>query len=196
MDEARGAGFIALFGEKYGDEVRTLAVGDFSKELCGGTHVPNVGAIGTIRILSESAISAGNRRIEAVAGPTALAVARADQTALEDMAKVLKIPPTEVPARVTGLVAEMKQLKKDLEKATAADHGSVRPVAPAPSAAAPSSCRAIAGAAAKQVSRNTAVRNAARARWVKNCIRLSPSRIGLARGAKVAEENSRAARPR
>ncbi len=125
MAEARAAGFVALFGEKYGDEVRTLAVGEFSKELCGGTHVANVGAIGAFRIVTETAISAGNRRIEAVAGAEALAVAREDQTSLDAIARLLKSPIAEVSEKVAQLVGEAKRLRKELEKATAADLGAV-----------------------------------------------------------------------
>ena len=125
MDEARAAGFMALFGEKYGDRVRTLEIGDYSRELCGGTHVHNAGAIGVVRIVSESAISAGTRRIEAVAGARALEVARASQAALEEVAKLLKAPLAEVQTKVAGLVAETKQLRRDLQKATAVDLGRV-----------------------------------------------------------------------
>jgi alanyl-tRNA synthetase len=125
MDAARADGFVALFGEKYGDEVRTLAVGEFSRELCGGTHVVNVGAIGAFRIVAETAISAGNRRIEAVAGVPALALARDDQAALDAIAKTLKTPVAEVTEKVVQLTAEAKRLRKELEVATAADLGAV-----------------------------------------------------------------------
>jgi len=125
MDEARAAGFVALFGEKYGSEVRTLAVGEFSKELCGGTHVDNSGNIGGFRIISESAISAGTRRIEAVTGHAAAAVAREERRTLEDLASSLKVPVADVGSRVQDLVKETKRLRKELEKATAAHVGAV-----------------------------------------------------------------------
>ena len=125
MDAARQDGFIAIFGEKYGDEVRTLAVSDFSKELCGGTHVANSAAIGSFRIVSESAISAGTRRIEAVAGDRAVAASRVEQVALRRVAKALKSPVFEVPEKVAALIAETKKLRKELEKALAADVGQV-----------------------------------------------------------------------
>ncbi len=121
MDEARAAGFVALFGEKYGDQVRTLAVGEYSKELCGGTHVANSGAIGAFRITSETAISAGTRRLEAVTGFGALGVNRSEREALASMSRALKTPVNELPDRVAALMAEAKKLRKDLAKAQAKD---------------------------------------------------------------------------
>ncbi len=125
LTEARAEGFVAMFGEKYGDEVRTLSVGEFSKELCGGTHVANSGNIGAFRITSDTAISAGTRRIEAVTGPEAFDLADRERQALAGMAAVLKVPPTEVADKVSQLAAEAKQLRKDLEKAQAVDVGAV-----------------------------------------------------------------------
>jgi alanyl-tRNA synthetase len=121
MDEARAAGFVALFGEKYGDRVRTLAVGDYSKELCGGTHVANSGAIGAFRITSETAISAGTRRLEAVTGLGAMAVTRQEHDALTTMSRALKTPVDELPERVSALMTETKKLRKELAKAQAKD---------------------------------------------------------------------------
>ena len=121
MDEARASGFIALFGEKYGDEVRSLSVGDYSKELCGGTHVANSGAIGGFRIVSEAAISAGTRRIEAVAGDAACRLARSEQAALQDLSQTLKAPAEELPAKISNMVSEAKKLRKQLDQALAAD---------------------------------------------------------------------------
>ena len=123
--EARNAGFVAMFGEKYGDEVRTLAVGEFSKELCGGTHVANSGNIGAFRIVSDAAISAGTRRIEAVTGTGAIALFREEQRLLADLARSLKSAPGELPKRVQALLDEGKRLRKELERATASDLNSV-----------------------------------------------------------------------
>ncbi|MEC7584940.1 MAG: alanine--tRNA ligase [Planctomycetota bacterium] len=123
LEEARAQGFVALFGEKYGKEVRTLQVGDFSKELCGGTHVHNSGNIGTFRITSETAISAGTRRLEAVTGPAAAQLARSDRDQLAGLAGQLKIPVEQVATRVGELSAELKKLRKDLDKALAPDLG-------------------------------------------------------------------------
>ncbi len=121
MAEARAAGFVALFGEKYGDEVRTLAVGDFSKELCGGTHVANSGNIGAFRITAETAISSGTRRIEAVTGGAALALANDERRQVAELARLLKVPAAEVAPRVTQLLEEAKRLKKQIDKALAPD---------------------------------------------------------------------------
>ncbi len=125
LEAARAAGFVAMFGEKYGAEVRTLAVGDYSLELCGGTHVANSGNIGAFRVVSEGAVSAGTRRIEGVTGQTAIDAARAERQALSLIAGNLKVQPLEVPERVQALVQEAKKLRKDLEKALATDLGQV-----------------------------------------------------------------------
>ena len=125
MDDAMERGAVALFGEKYGELVRTLAVGDFSRELCGGTHVPNSGRIGLFRVTSETAISAGTRRIEAVTGPDAVTLSNRDRGIVADIAALLKVASTEAGARVAQLVADAKSLKKQLEKATAVDLGAV-----------------------------------------------------------------------
>ena len=125
LDEAKSAGFIGMFGEKYGETVRTIAVGEFSKELCGGTHVANSGNIGAFRIVSDTAISAGTRRIEAITGAAAVESMREDRGQIASLSKLLKTPHDEIVERVRGLVDETKQLRKDLAKATAADVGKV-----------------------------------------------------------------------
>jgi len=121
LDEARGNGFVALFGEKYGDEVRTLQVGDFSKELCGGTHVRNTGNIGLFRIVSEGAVAAGTRRVEAVTGRVAMQMARADRDHLAETSAQLKVPGGDVPKRVVELARDLKKARKELDKALAPD---------------------------------------------------------------------------
>lgn len=125
LEQARQAGFVAMFGEKYGDRVRTLSVGEFSRELCGGTHVANSGMIGSFRIVSDSAISAGIRRIEAITGDASLAATRQAHRCLQSLAAELKVPTAEVGDKVLAVLAESKRLRKQLAKATAADVGKI-----------------------------------------------------------------------
>ncbi len=114
LDEARNLGAMALFGEKYGDVVRMVEVGDgtFSRELCGGTHVRSTAEIGVFKITSEGSSASNVRRIEAVTGPVALELLRAEDTLLRDTATALRTPPEGVPEAVAKLQAELKQLRK------------------------------------------------------------------------------------
>jgi alanyl-tRNA synthetase len=117
IDEARAQGAMALFGEKYGDEVRMVSVGDFSKELCGGTHCDRTGDIGLFKLVSETGIAAGVRRIEAVTGRGAYERVVEEEALLGRLGEVLKAPRDRLVARAEELVAETKQLARDLEKA-------------------------------------------------------------------------------
>jgi alanyl-tRNA synthetase len=112
--EARKAGAMMLFGEKYPDMVRIVSMGDFSKELCGGTHLDNTGQVGLFHIVGEESVAAGTRRITAVTGPEAMARMRRSEIALADTAAVLRVPPADVPDRVAALVKEVRDLKKQL----------------------------------------------------------------------------------
>ncbi|MGD9823426.1 alanine--tRNA ligase [Desulfobacter sp.] len=114
MDEAVRSGATALFEEKYGDVVRVVSQGDFSQELCGGTHTRATGDIGLFRILSEGGIASGVRRIEAVTGLAALETVHADQSALEKVASVLKSARDDVVDRLETFVAEKKAVEKEL----------------------------------------------------------------------------------
>ena len=122
LEDAREAGAMALFGEKYDDEVRVLIMGTheeeaskpYSVELCGGTHVKRTGDIGLFKIVSESALSAGIRRVEAVTGANALAYLDQQADRLHDAADTLKAAPADVPARVKTLMKEKKQLEKEV----------------------------------------------------------------------------------
>ncbi|QIB66966.1 alanine--tRNA ligase [Kineobactrum salinum] len=118
MDEAIAAGAMALFGEKYGDEVRVLAMGedDFSVELCGGTHVDRTGDIGLFKIVSESGIAAGVRRIEAVTGAGALAAVAEAERQLNAVCEVVRSNRDTVVARVTGLRSENRELEKEIAR--------------------------------------------------------------------------------
>ncbi len=112
--DARKAGAMMLFGEKYPDNVRMVSMGQFSKELCGGTHVGNTGQIGLIRIVGEESVSAGTRRITAVTGEAALERLRKAESALAEVAGALRVPVSEAPARVAALTKEVRDLKKQL----------------------------------------------------------------------------------
>ncbi len=111
LEQAKQRGVTALFGEKYGDDVRVIEVPGFSAELCGGTHVGNVGAIGGFRILSERALAAGVRRIEAVAGQVATEIARHERALLQELEKELKAPGDRLLERVQALKAQLKEAK-------------------------------------------------------------------------------------
>ncbi len=123
-NDAVEAGALALFGEKYGDEVRVLSMGrasddgrNYSVELCGGTHVKATGDIGVFRIVSESAVSSGVRRIEALTGEAARQWLTDREDALKSAASAIKATPEEVPARVAALLDERKRLEKELAEA-------------------------------------------------------------------------------
>ena len=116
-DEAVEGGATALFGEKYGDQVRVLSMGDgFSMELCGGTHVDRTGDIGLFRIISEAGIAAGIRRIEAVTGEEALRTVRDDQDMLAAIGQTLKVSRRELRNRLQQLVSENRNLARQVEQ--------------------------------------------------------------------------------
>ncbi len=112
--EALRLGALALFGEKYGDRVRVIRIGDFSTELCGGTHLDATGQIGLLKFVGEGAVAAGVRRLEAVTGPEALRHVGREEAALRETADLLKIPPLEVPRRLGKLLEEQRGLEKRL----------------------------------------------------------------------------------
>ena len=114
LSAARRAGATMLFGEKYPDVVRMVSIGEFSKELCGGTHLENSGQVGLLKIVGQESVAAGTRRITALTGPAALEHVRRVEALLGEAAGVLKVPPEEVPARVEALLKEVRQLKKRL----------------------------------------------------------------------------------
>lgn len=115
LEEAQRLGAIALFGEKYGDEVRVVKIGDYSLELCGGTHVPATGAIGSFKVVSEGSIGAGLRRIEAVTGKGVLEYVNNLEGVMARAAAALKTSPEELPERIGALLAGIKEREKELE---------------------------------------------------------------------------------
>jgi alanyl-tRNA synthetase len=124
-DDAVAAGALALFGEKYGDEVRVLSMGDadganYSVELCGGTHVNALGDIALFTIVSEGAVASGIRRVEALTGEAARLWLSGREAQLKDVASMLKTAPDEVAGRVETLLAERKRLEKELADAKTA----------------------------------------------------------------------------
>ena len=116
LEDAKAAGAMALFGEKYDDDVRVVSMGEFSMELCGGTHVSSTGDIGLFKILSESGIAAGVRRIEAVTGVSAIDLMQKQFNELSTLAGLLKTEPVNLVTRVAQLLEHNKQVEKELLK--------------------------------------------------------------------------------
>jgi alanyl-tRNA synthetase len=119
METAVSQGAMALFEEKYGDRVRMVSIGKYSKELCGGTHSHHTGDIGFFKIVGESSIAAGVRRIEALTGTGALDHVQGQDRAVKETAGLLKAAPQELPERVRKLLAQQRELEKELERVKA-----------------------------------------------------------------------------
>ncbi|MDD2554428.1 MAG: DHHA1 domain-containing protein, partial [Desulfotomaculaceae bacterium] len=115
VDEARAMGAAALFGEKYGERVRVIKMGDFSLELCGGTHLKNTAQVGLFKLVAESSVGAGLRRVEAVTGQAALHYVNAREDQLAEITRLVKAAPHEVVRRVEGLLESNRELEAENE---------------------------------------------------------------------------------
>ncbi|MGH3789005.1 MAG: alanine--tRNA ligase [Pseudonocardiaceae bacterium] len=120
MQDARRAGAIAMFGEKYGDAVRVVTIGDYSKELCGGTHVPNSADVGLIKLLSEASIGAGVRRVEALVGLDAFRFLAREHVLVNQLAEQFKARPEELPDRIGAVTERLRAAERELERLRAA----------------------------------------------------------------------------
>ena len=116
MDEARKLGAMMLFGEKYGDRVRVVDMGDYSRELCGGTHVARTGELGLVKVLSEASIGSGVRRVDALVGLDAFQHMSKEHLLVSQLSDQLKSRPEDLPERVAGLVERLRSAERDLEK--------------------------------------------------------------------------------
>jgi alanyl-tRNA synthetase len=116
LEQARAMGALALFGEKYGDQVRVVEVGDYSRELCGGTHVVRSGQLGLVKILGESSIGSGVRRVEALVGTDAFRYLATESLLVSQLSEQLKARREELPERVAALVARVRDAEKELER--------------------------------------------------------------------------------
>ncbi len=116
QDEARRSGAMALFGEKYGDEVRVISVGDWARELCGGTHAGRSGQLGVIKLLGESSIGSGVRRVEALVGEDAYRFLAREHVLVPQLSEALKVRPEELPERVNDMVERLRNAEKEIER--------------------------------------------------------------------------------
>ncbi len=128
QEQARAVGAMALFGEKYGERVRVVSVGEWTRELCGGTHAHRSGQLGMVKLLGEGSIGSGLRRVEALVGADAYEFAAAEHVLVSQLTEALKVRPEELPERVAGLVAALREATKELDRVRA---GQVLAAAPA-----------------------------------------------------------------
>ena len=120
QDEAREMGALALFGEKYGDQVRVVEVGDYSRELCGGTHVARSGQLGLVKLLGEASIGSGVRRVEALVGLDAFRFLARESVLVSQLSEQLKAPREQLPERIGGLVTRLREAERELQRLRAA----------------------------------------------------------------------------
>jgi alanyl-tRNA synthetase len=120
QQDARDMGALALFGEKYGDRVRVVEVGDYSRELCGGTHVARSGQLGLIKILGEASIGAGVRRVEGLVGIDAFRFLARESALVSQLSEQFKAPREQLPERISAVVARLRDAERDLQRLRAA----------------------------------------------------------------------------
>jgi len=114
QDEARASGAMALFGEKYGDAVRVVSVGDWARELCGGTHAQRSGQLGLVKLLGEASIGSGVRRVEALVGTDAYAFLAREHAVVGQLTEALKVRPEELPERIAGILGKLKDAEREI----------------------------------------------------------------------------------
>jgi alanyl-tRNA synthetase len=117
QQEARDAGAMALFGEKYGDAVRVVSVGEWARELCGGTHAQRSGQLGVVKLLGESSIGSGVRRVEALVGADAYSFLAREHAIVGQLTEVLQARPEELPERVAGILGRLKEAEREIAAA-------------------------------------------------------------------------------
>jgi alanyl-tRNA synthetase len=116
QDQAIKAGAMALFGEKYGDQVRVISVGDWARELCGGTHAGRSGQLGVVKLLGESSIGSGVRRVEALVGGDAYRFLAREHVLVAQLSEALKVRPEELPERVDDIVQRLRAAEKEIDQ--------------------------------------------------------------------------------
>jgi alanyl-tRNA synthetase len=116
IDEARSMGALALFGEKYGSEVRVVEVGEYSRELCGGTHVARSGQLGLVKLLGEASIGSGVRRVEALVGIDAFRFLARESVLVGQLSEQMKARPEELPERISNVVSRLRDAERELAK--------------------------------------------------------------------------------
>ncbi|RJQ82402.1 alanine--tRNA ligase [Amycolatopsis panacis] len=115
-DKALELGAVALFGEKYGNDVRVVDMGEYSRELCGGTHVGRIGQLGLVKLVSDASVGSGVHRVEALVGPDALKHVRKEQLLVSQLANTFKVPSDELPARIEDVLTRLKNAEKEIEQ--------------------------------------------------------------------------------
>ena len=116
MDKAMELGAVALFGEKYGDQVRVVDMGDYSRELCGGTHVGRIGELGVVKLVSDSSVGSGVHRVEALVGMDAMRHISKEHYLVNQLAEQFKVPADQLPERIENVVTRLQKAEKELQQ--------------------------------------------------------------------------------